>query len=176
MRKYSDERGDTLVETVLAMAVLSLVLLTSWALVHKATQISLAARQRIEIVNRLKEQAEIIKGLYADNKTAITSRTMQSTAGGPVINAGGTISSNPCDDSRLGTPTNAFYLSVDEAAGSIAPTMGVKTNGTEKVWVQLTTATGPEGKPYIDFHVRGCWQSFGIQQEENTQLRVRLNS
>ena len=52
-----NKRGDTIVEVFLATTVLSAILFSSWAIVNRASQISLAARQRVYMVDQLKEQA-----------------------------------------------------------------------------------------------------------------------
>jgi competence protein ComGC len=174
MRKNNNhKRGDTLVETILAMAVLSMILLISWGLVHRATQVSLAARQRVEMVNQLKEQAEIIKAQYATQKQEVTEREMGGDVQVQLVNSG-VINVDPCVNSNAGVPTGAFYMGITGSPPAITPTIGdVKTvpNTRGKVWVQIVQGTG-----YLDFHIRGCWQSFGVQKDENSQLRLRLNT
>ena len=59
-----NNKGDTIVEVLLATTVLSAILFTSWSIVNRASQISMAARQRVYMVDQLKEQAEIIEWIW----------------------------------------------------------------------------------------------------------------
>ena len=45
-----NNKGDTIVEVLLATTVLSAILFTSWSIVNRASQISMAARQRVYMV------------------------------------------------------------------------------------------------------------------------------
>jgi competence protein ComGC len=170
----NNEHGDTLVETILAMAVLSMILLISWGLVHRATQVSLAARQRVEMVNQLKEQAEIIKAQYATEKQEVIERELGGDVQVQLVNIAD-INVDPCVNvASNAVPAGAFYMGITGSPPAITPTIGdVKPipNTHGKVWIQVVQGTG-----YLDFHIRGCWQSFGIQKDENSQLRLRLNT
>ncbi len=53
--------GDTLIEVMLATAILSFVLVSSYALVSRATRIGVAAREQSQAVYYLQQQAEIAK-------------------------------------------------------------------------------------------------------------------
>lgn len=170
-KRRISKKGDTLVETVLAMAILSLVLLTSWGLVNRAVQISLAARKRIEMVNQIKQQAEILKGLYAKDPLHQAFTTKQLGSGTPRRDAT-SIAPNPCDDSRgLTSFDNAFHMDVDTVAGTVKAVDDVEViNTDDKVWVQLVSHP-----KYLDFYIRGCWIVAGRQAEDNSQVIVRLN-
>ncbi len=162
--------GDTIVEVMLALSTLSLILFISWGVTNRATQISLNARKRIEMVNQIKEQAEIIKSLHATNGTDSTifqEKVVGTQLPEDVANL------NPCEEPRTseGVPRNASYLSVTNAETVSSP--GVKVvDDTSSVWIQYSQGAG-----YIDFYVRGCWLSTGgTQKEENSQFVVRLNT
>lgn len=56
-----DERGETLVEVVMALAILSLVLVSSYALATGTFRLGRSAGQRTQAVNYLQEQAEALR-------------------------------------------------------------------------------------------------------------------
>ena len=170
--------GDTIVEVMLALAILSAVLFTSWGLTTRAIQQRLAARQRIEMVNQMKEQAEIIKSVYAaNNGVGNTFKTALGLPGEDRPSAGST----PCQaitDFQNPSATGKFYLTAD-ASGITSPSGTKKVNGKDEqhVWVQYDEVTvAPPGTSYIDFYVRACWQTFGgIQKTDLSEFVVRLN-
>ena len=183
--KSSVQTGDTIVEVILAMSLLTLILFTSWSAVSRATQISSNARIRIDMVNQLKEQAEVIKakrssaGQDSTNFTALFNDVS--------ITDTGNISSNPCDDI---TDTNGGFKSIPDGAGSfyfkkdaannvsLQPSAVKEPNDSSRVWIQRKSgrdsATGIT--LYYDFYIRGCWlTSGGTQKLDNSQLLVRIN-
>lgn len=56
-----DERGDTLVEVVMALAILSLVLVSSYALATGTFRLGRGAGERTQAVNYLQQQAEALR-------------------------------------------------------------------------------------------------------------------
>jgi len=160
-------RGDTIIEVILAMTLLTLILFTSWGLVNRSTQASLAARQRIEMVNELKEQAEILKAKYAesqDNTEAFFSKFREAAADP-------SYDDEFCTESAAsGGQTAANYFN-DSA--NIQPDASKSMNGgSGYVWIEYE----PNLPLYVDFYVRGCWLTTGGQQKtDNSQFIVRLN-
>lgn len=166
-----DQRGDTIIEVVLAASIITLVLFSSWALVNRSTQLSLAARKRIEMVNQIKEQAEIIQGAYADNQQTFNNNLVTYTDVTP--------EATPCDGLNMNlassVPSQSFYFGA--SGGGIAVSSGfksVKGDVNSRVWVQRqrNSAGG-----YTDYYIRACWLSGGSRQNtENSQVIVRINS
>ena len=60
-----DQRGETLVEVVMALGILSLVLVSSYALATSAFRLGRGAGERTQAVNYLQEQAEALRA-YRD--------------------------------------------------------------------------------------------------------------
>ena len=178
-----NQKGDTIVEVLLAMAVLSAVLFGSWAIINKATQINAAARQRVVMVNQLKEQAEILKNMYATDKNAVTNRTLHSTSNpittvSSISTADTSLTVDPCDATNNGVvngknPTNPFYL--DQISGVIQPVLSTKklqTYPNAKVWAQLNDN---DTLGYMDFYIRACWETSDRQAQDSSQIVVRFN-
>lgn len=179
----TNQRGDTIVEVLLATALLSGILFTSWSIVNRASQISLAARQRVAMVDQLKEQAEIITSYYSANggKAAVS----QGKFGSETMNATGnsSIQDNPCDASRASAtletngvdPVGSYYFDTDATLENQMKSINVDAYDNAKVWVQRV----PVGSPVqaYDYYIQACWLSSGggTQKEDNTKIIVRLN-
>mgnify|MGYP007112974128 CR=1 FL=1 len=180
-----NNKGDTIVEVPLATTVLSAILFTSWSIVNRASQISMAARQRVYMVDQLKEQAEIIESYYLndDGKTAVS----QGVFGASTLAAasGSDIKDNPCEASRTGadqpansiTPTKSYYF--NEGAIVSSNMKSINSYDNARLWVQRVPVDADSNGTidYNDFFVQSCWvSSGGTQQEENSKIIVRLNT
>lgn len=64
-----DQRGETLVEVVMALAILSLVLVSSYALATGTFRVGRGAGERTQAVNYLQEQAESLRS-YRDKSAS----------------------------------------------------------------------------------------------------------
>ena len=176
-----NDSGDTIVEVMLSMALLSLILYTCWGVMNRAVQIQLTARQRTVMVNSLKEQAETILAERAAKPNATTVNGWLQSVPATVGTTPGT---NPCNDAMNANgslkspgPTRAFYLTSD--SGSVSATTGFKRVGgdpTAIVWIQRSDVADAINGNYTDFYIRGCWLSrSGIQKLRNSQFVVRIN-
>ena len=178
MSRITDSRGDTIIEVVLSMALLTSILFIAWSITNRSTQIMLAARERIVMVDQVKEQAEIIKAKWATDQTYFNNATSFPPA------TAGTLNTNPCSSSTIPpvafSPTGGFAWYLTANTTTITPQSGVKnvnTDTNKRVWVQKV-AGDDLVVPYTDFYVRACWvnNSGGVQKEENSQIILRLNT
>lgn len=171
------KKGDTIIEVVLSMALLTSILFIAWGITNRASQISLAARDRTEMVNQVKEQAEIIKAQWADSANpGSRSSLMGYAAAAPPLDV------DPCKSTFVSgayVPIggNTWYLKADSVGVQIVP--GIKTVGSRQffVYVQRINGNIASSSPYSDFYVRACWinQSGSVQKQESSQVIVRLN-
>ncbi len=167
-------KGDTIIEVMLSMTLLSAILFTSWAIVNRSTQLSLAARQRVVMVNQIKEQAEIIKSMYNNDATQVISKKF---GGSTVFNS---VSSAPaadaCDNLGVnGAVANSFHFDANVAAQDGVKRLKVNDNSAV-TWVQLQEVSEPASAGYMDFYIRSCWTSTGgVQKQENSTVILRLN-
>lgn len=168
------KKGDTIIEVVLSMALLTSILFIAWGITNRASQISLAARDRTEMVNQVKEQAEIIKAQWANPGSR--SALMGYAAAAPPLDV------DPCKSTFVSgawVPIggNTWHLKADSVNVQQVP--GIKTVGSRQffVYVQRINGNIASSSPYSDFYVRACWinQSGSVQKQESSQVIVRLN-
>lgn len=175
MRRLNNS-GDTIIEVVLSMALLTSVLFIAWAITNRATIIQRAARERVQMVNEVKEQAELIKSQWAADPDYFAATPT------PPLNFGfGSVQpadANPCAGS---SPSG---ISVDDASewylarsgATIEPVSGSKPVGgedTKRVWVHKFDRAG-----FQEFYVRACWinNSGTTNKTESSQVILRLNT
>lgn len=174
MIRRLNERADTIIEVMLAMGLLTAFLFISWGITNRSTQMSTNARRRVEMVNAMKEQAEVLKALHA-----------QGAPMGALIED--SLPMPDSEDSQVcegGNMSRAFHYKsfLEDDVEEIDRAAGVYQLPDENntVWVEykVDPLSDPDNPPeYFDFYVRACWQTVGsIQNTDNSQFIVRLNS
>lgn len=170
---HQEERGDTIIEVLLAMTLLTLILFTSWGLVNRATQLNLAARKRIDMVNQLKEQAEILKVKYASNKGSLVTMTdeLKVQASNAAVPVSTNYKTNFCSQPENVGGASSAGFHFNTSAEAVNQGKKIDENGSSFVWIERVNGSG-----YSDFYIRGCWLTSGGQQKtDNAQFVVRLN-
>lgn len=162
-----NQHGDTIVEVMLAAAVLSMVLAGAFTISNRATRINQTANERTQVSNLMQREAELIRASFRDDPDAFWA-TMET------IDAGNR-STVFCD---LTTGTNvaydsAFWMSDSLNVSTISGTFSDAVNDNFDIWVE------PEQDPstpsrYADFHIYACWNGAGGEGVQRTGLVMRL--
>lgn len=190
MKRNQAERGDTLVEVTVAMAVLGLMLAASLAVINRGLMGVSNAVERTSVRASLSSQAELLRYVFDDpvaNKAtykAILGRTK------PNNNLG----QNGC---KIGN-NSGFYLSVgktstlpveihklnqadtnkltDNVYGQ--PEAGDNGGASRGIWIEGDKHDGQNGMPgmpgYIDFYVRACWTPHAAQQPGSGRMESNV--
>ena len=174
MRRY--ERGDTLIELVIAFAIFSLAAVMTLSILNRgvsATQRSLEAtlvRQQID------SQAELLRYIHATNPTLWSSLVATPTATPDPISS---------DSACPVSPSSAFYINPTVNVAEPEKTVIAKTpisaatyqkpqtyarinygasgQQAEGIWIQVSEAendSNPTVRAY-DFYIHACWDSVG---------------
>lgn len=185
------ESGDTLVEVLIATAILGAAVVAGLGIMNFGFGVILNSIERTQVQASVNSQLSFIQ--YA--RDAYVRAERQGTQpGGPKVwsdivtaaNTTTTYSTNVCNASG-GPDTNAgkkpFYIEIrDDAstppqkiteyvpmttfpAASAVPTAG---NG---LWVE---AVRPAGTNYIDFYVKACWQPVAGSTNQESRSAMRL--
>ncbi len=126
------ERGDTLVEVMMALAILSSVLISSFNLSSRALRLGAAARERSQGVNLIQAQAEALHS-YRDS-----------------TNWAGVVSD-------MGSSRINFHM---DPSGGWHPVNGPLTSGIYKVWIDAARVTvAPFSGNKYQFDVKANWDS-----------------
>lgn len=152
--KRLDQRGETLVEVVMALGVLSLVLVSSYALATGTFRMGRGAGERTQAVNYLQQQAEALR-TYRDANNQDWSVVFVPTINGLISNEGKFCMRPPTDQ-------DADRTWVPVASTNSACTVeGIKVEISS-----LTTGAAPE---IYDFAFMATWDE-GNKVNLNTKL------
>lgn len=169
-----NHKGDTIIEVMLAMALLTAFLFISWGITNKSTQMGINARKRTEMVNAMKEQAEALKAMYVQNGSSVTTiidRVGRTTNGLDEQSCNPDALSGATDNEN---GTNFHYAQNGTSIDKIHQKKQLPDENN-RVWLQYQPESG-DTPTYYDFYVRACWQTVGsAQNTDNAQFIVRLN-
>lgn len=191
MGKKRAERGDTLVEVTVAMAVLGLMLAASLAVINRGLMGVSNAVERTSVRASLSSQAELLRYVFDDpvtNKEAYGKILDIFKYAKPSKDLG----QNGC---KIGG--GGFYLSVSEVVGA-PPVEMHKLNSVDTahltnnvygqpeaardksgnslgIWIEGDKHDGQNGMPgYIDFYVRACWTPHAAQQPGSGRMESNV--
>lgn len=190
MKRNQVERGDTLVEVTVAMAVLGLMLAASLAVINRGLMGVSNAVERTSVRASLSSQAELLRYVFDDPVTnkdvydKILSRTQ------PNNNLG----QKGCE---IGN-NSGFYLSVNNKTGTPPVEMheldsadtahltnnvygqpeAGDNNGngvSQGIWIEGDKHDVQGEMPgYIDFYVRACWTPHAAQQPGSGRMESNV--
>ena len=187
MKRNQAERGDTLVEVTVAMAVLGLMLAASLAVINRGLMGVSNAVERTSVRASLSSQAELLRYVFDDPVTN------QATYGEIIklTQPNGKLGQNGCEIGGGG-----FYLSVGKTstlpvemhklnpAGTTKLTNDVygqpeaasdKSDNSRGIWIEGDKHDGQDGMPgYIDFYVRACWTPHAAQQPGSGRMESNV--
>jgi type II secretory pathway pseudopilin PulG len=189
------ERGDTIIEVLFAITVFSLLAVGSMAVMNQGTA---AAQRSLELTlvrQQIDSQAEALRYLQASYVAAFAS-SIPYTPTSPAGQWAEIVSSTPmgAGATSYGTctpPTSAF--AIDTQAARVKSGTGIfaapdtyarvlrdASGGFDKaagIWIEAVKSTGfnnPAEAPYLDFHIRACWDGPGLEAPMTTGTIVRL--
>lgn len=191
MKRNQAERGDTLVEVTVAMAVLGLMLAASLAVINRGLMGVSNAVKRTSVRASLSSQAELLRYVFDDPVTnqetyeKILKRT-------PPTQPNGNLGQKGCE---IGNGSG-FYLSVNNKTGTPPveiheldsaktqqltnnvygqPEAGDNKGASLGIWIEGDKHDGQNGMPgYIDFYVRACWTPHAAQQPGSGRMESNV--
>ena len=188
MKRNQAERGDTLVEVTVAMAVLGLMLAASLAVINRGLMGVSNAVERTSVRASLSSQAELLRYVFDDpvaNKNVydqIINHTQSNNnlgQNGCKIGGGGFYLSV---NNKTGTPPVEMYKlnSVDTAhlTNNVygQPEAGDNSGASLGIWIEGDKHDAQQnGMPgYIDFYVRACWTPHAAQRPGSGRMESNV--
>ncbi|MBL8160027.1 prepilin-type N-terminal cleavage/methylation domain-containing protein [Candidatus Saccharibacteria bacterium] len=181
------QRGDTLVEVLLAMVILSAVIVGASILMNSGLRSSINAVEHTQVRNVIASQGELLR--YLRDGYQAGSDDFNSAQWRKIVNQGNqyvaTAAPTDVEACAPGPGRKAFYLVATFLDVSQAPRIDlVEYDGTSNdtaphavpgrgVWVEGVASTGAS-PAYIDFHLRGCWIGLGSSINQHVNSVVRL--
>lgn len=189
MKRNQAERGDTLVEVTVAMAVLGLMLAASLAVINRGLMGVSNAVERTSVRASLSSQAELLRYVFDDpvvNKEAykkILGRTKPNNSLGQKgceigNNSGFYLSVN----NKTGTPPVEIHeldwADTNKLANNVygQPEAGDNKGVSRGIWIEGDKHDVQQnGMPgYIDFYVRACWTPHAAQQPGSGRMESNV--
>lgn len=188
MGKKRAERGDTLVEVTVAMAVLGLMLAASLTVINRGLMGVSNAVERTSVRASLSSQAELLRYVFDDPVTnkATYDKILDPKRTKPNANLG----QKGCEIGDGG-----FYLSVGSGTSPVemrelnqAGTTDLANNvygqpeaardnkgNSQGIWIEGDKHDVQGDMPgYIDFYVRACWTPHAAQQPGSGRMESNV--
>lgn len=195
------DRGDTIVEVLFAVAIFSLVAVSSMAIMNQGTGSAQRALEITQARQQIDAQATMLRYIQQEQAANATS------GGNPLwrsIVADRTVASAENFDSmtdnngrcQASIPSRAFVLSASSTgvairdrttirsmnsnAPDLSPYARVVYDGdmfksADGIWIQAVRQETSGDRPnFVDFHIRACWDSPGSSQPVTLGTIVRL--
>lgn len=190
MGKKRVERGDTLVEVTVAMAVLGLMLAASLAVINRGLMGVSNAVERTSVRASLSSQAELLRYVFDDpvtNKVTyekILKRTPPTQPNGNLGQKGCEIGNGSGFYLSVGSSTSPVEMYELNSAGTTEltnnvygqPEAGDNSGASLGIWIEGDKHDGQQnGMPgYIDFYVRACWTPHAAQQPGSGRMESNV--
>lgn len=144
------QRGDTIVEVLIAMAVISLVLAGAYATTNRSLLATRSAQERSNALKLVESQLEQIKGMASSNPDAIF----------------GTVPGTFCVTQDQAVVASSNEACAVDAAG--AP------NTTEPIYNLSIERDGPDGEDGYTFTVTNSWEDPSGSQDNQVRTIYRV--
>ena len=188
MKRNQAERGDTLVEVTVAMAVLGLMLAASLAVINRGLMGVSNAVERTSVRASLSSQAELLRYVFDD--PVANKATYDKILDPKRTKPNASLGQKGCEIGNGG-----FYLSVGSStlpvemyelnsAGTTDLANNVygqpeaardKSGNSLGIWIEGDKHDGQGDMPgYIDFYVRACWTPHAAQQPGSGRMESNV--
>jgi prepilin-type N-terminal cleavage/methylation domain-containing protein len=173
-----NQAGDTLVEVLLATAILSMVLAGAFTISNRATRINQSAEERTQVSNLMQREVELLKAKHASNPDSLWNE-LDDTSVEPWFAGTTERSTSFCGDTGASPSAGSFVVNTDLTLKKLDPASrsGYYTDYDDtdffNVWIEAVD-NGPASS-YADFFVYACWDGVGGEGYQQSGLVVRLN-
>lgn len=175
--RVKSERGDTLVEVMLAISVLGIVVVGTMTIMNKSTLQMMDTLERTAVRTSINSQAELLN--YVRDSSKGESSTVWTT-----IKSRSTTSTSTISDACKYTSTTSFYLSRSNDSADTVTLTAINSNAKAKnttgkavagtgIWIDAVRSNGGT-IPYIDFYIRACWTRLASGADSRSATIVRL--
>lgn len=175
--------GDTLVEVMLATAVLSMVMAGVFTLTNRATRLNQTANERTVVSNFMQREAELLRAKHKTQSVEFWA-TLEDTTTPDEAKFVSAINTNFCDPVDGAQPADgSFYmskkdLSMKEAkfeSGTFIDAGEDEADSTHDLYdIWIEAVDGPTST-YADFFIFACWEGIGGEVMQSSGIVLRLS-
>lgn len=181
--RVSNQRGDTIIEVVLALAVFALVTVSMFAIMQRGSASAYDSLERTQVRLLLNQQAEwlnFLRDQYLDVTSAEGAILPDTPADIWNDIRAAAATSIPTEGSCTDTASNPFFITQTATGGytlstTLSAATGMPSPG-QGLWIQKVNAPsggGVKKTNYYDFYVMACWPSTtGSNQTLSSVVRL----
>lgn len=180
MASKARERGDTLVEVLMAIVILSIVIVGGITIMTRGLGASQIAVEHTQVRLQMSGQTELLRYLrdsYLRDKGSVGGQAWTNILTNFATTAPSTYDSTVCAVS-LAKNGKAFYIDQNGAGDPVVKSYTPTVPATSAVpgqglWVEATNSTNVS-PAYVDFQLRACWSGPGNTSDQQTITSMRL--
>lgn len=176
------QRGDTLVEVLMAIVVLAMVIVGAITVMSRGLKASQLAVERTQVRLGINSQLEMLRYLrdsYASDPQSQAGQTWAGLFSGNPTYANTTQTNyNDTACANVTTGKTGFYLT--QATGTVNVNQFNINNkpatfarAGQGLWVEMTRSSGIS-PAYVDIMVRACWSGIGEGADQQSVTVLRL--
>lgn len=180
MVREQAQRGDTLIEVLMSVLILSIVIVGSITAMSRGMAQNQIAMQHTQVRFSVTGQSEMLRYLrdgYLQDPQSTAGQTWSSLFTGTNPYANTTTSVYNGTSCAVTTNKQGFYLSLSSGAVTVTQFDSTQKPATvaipgQGMWIEATRSSGV-APAYVDLQIRACWNGLdGSAQQEVTVLRL----
>ncbi len=176
-----DMRGDTLVEVLMAIVVLSMVIVGAITVMSRGLKASQLAVEHTQVRLQINAQEGMLRYLrdnYLSDPTSVAGQTWKGLFGSSPLYADTTASNYNDTVCGVTSGKTGFYLTQSSGvvgvnqfnSGSKPSAYALPGQG---LWIEMTRSTGVS-PAYVDVLFRACWSGIGDSADQQAVTAMRL--
>jgi prepilin-type N-terminal cleavage/methylation domain-containing protein len=173
---YRKERGDTLVEVLMAIVIISVVIVGAMTVMSRGlavAQIALEHSQTRLVINSQLEMVRFARDAYVKDRTSATALQWQA-----IVTGSNSTAVNYDGSCNVSGGKQGFYMTKNATQvtrNTYTPsTPAVLPSPGQGVWIEAVLSPGGTTPAFVDFVVRACWQASGSNGQQRTVTAQRL--
>jgi prepilin-type N-terminal cleavage/methylation domain-containing protein len=175
------QRGDTLVEVLMAIVVLSMVIVGAITLMSRGLKASQLAVEHTQVRLQINAQEEMLRYLrdgYISDLNSAAGQSWVSLFSGAPLYASTTASNYDDTSCNVTSGKTGFYLT--QTGGTVTVNQFDSSNKPatfalpgQGLWMEMTRSTGI-WPAYVDVMFRACWSGIGDSTDQQAVTVIRL--
>ncbi|MDR0957359.1 MAG: prepilin-type N-terminal cleavage/methylation domain-containing protein [Candidatus Nomurabacteria bacterium] len=186
---HSKQRGDTLIEVLIAITVLGIVVSGVMSIMNRNYVSILNSAERTAVRAEMNSQAELLH--YVHSQDSATWEDIKKLAVSDDKNGNINITTRyAITTGNITTPTaGSFYMNDRDDISNVKIETGLENNDDSGdgcnpnnratsgngIWIDAVKYTGDSsGKAYYDFYIKACWTPLGSLPQSQSSTIVRI--
>lgn len=175
------QRGDTLVEVLMAIVVLSIIIVGAITMMTRGLRASQLAVEHTQVRMQINAQTEMLRYLrdsYLSDPSSNAGQRWNSLFSGTPLYANTTASNYTDTSCDVTAGKTGFYLT--QSAGNVTinefdPSADPATHAVagQGMWIEITRSSGIS-PAYVDILFKACWAGIGDAAEQRSVTAMRL--